>query len=163
MPRISKRLEALERAADREIFDNAAPFAMAVAYYLGDAKDELDWDAYGRVLGYQDPHEFWQALANEVLANLAPLPSDMVDKSLDFRARVRRAESKLLAKFGYDLRRVNPAALRDAPYRIVRTLPEKWLVMIKSAYRESYEAQATLNQMIHKVDTKEEKKEELAE
>ena len=69
MPRISKRLEALERAADREIFDNAAPFAMAVAYYLGDAKDELDWDAYGRVLGYQDPHEFWQALANEVLDN----------------------------------------------------------------------------------------------
>jgi hypothetical protein len=144
MPRISKRLEALERAADKEIFGDGFPVAMAIAYYLGGAKDERDWDAYGRALGYQDPDEFWQALANQALANLA----GRVDKSSDFQARVRRTESKLLVRFGYHLRRVRPAALRDAPYRIVSTLPEKWRALIKRAYRASYESEARGNRMM---------------
>jgi hypothetical protein len=148
MRRISKRLEALERAADKEVFENATPIAIAIAFYLGGATDKSEiMDAYARALGYQDLDEFWQALAN-----LWCPPSDRVDKSWSFQARARRAESKLLAKFGY-LGRVSPAALADARYRIVRTLPEKWRAMIKCAYRESYEAQATVMRMINKVDT----------
>jgi hypothetical protein len=51
MQRILKRLEALERAADKEIFADAFPFA--IAYYLGGAKDESEVvDAYARALGY---------------------------------------------------------------------------------------------------------------
>jgi hypothetical protein len=47
MRQISKRLEALERAADKEVLANAFPFA--IAYYLGGARHESEVvDAYAR-------------------------------------------------------------------------------------------------------------------
>lgn len=57
MRRISKRLETLERAADREIFAEAFPFA--IAYYLGGARDLSEATlGYARALGYKDQYEF---------------------------------------------------------------------------------------------------------
>ena len=142
MRQISKRLEALERAADIEVLANALPFA--IAYYLGGARHESEVvDAYARALGYKNLDEFCQAFAD-----LLREPSDSVDEPSDIRARTRRAQCKLLAKFGYDLRRTRPAALADAAYRIVRTLPEEWLATIRSAHRESCEAEARANQLL---------------
>jgi hypothetical protein len=150
---ISQRLDALDRAADKAIFDNAFPIAIAIAFYLGGATKQSEiFEAHARTLGYQDLDEYWQALIQALTDSLLP-PSDRVGKSRSFQARARRAESKLLAKFGYDLRRISPAALADAPYRIVRTLPERWRAMIKRVYNESYEADVTLNRMINKIRT----------
>jgi hypothetical protein len=143
MLRISKRLEALERAADKEIFGNEFSIVVAIAYYLGGAKDESEFPyAYAKALGYQDLDELCEALAD-----LLRQPS----KSVDGPARAHRAQCKLLAKFGYDLRRTSPAALADARYRIVATLPEKWRAMIKSAHREECELEARSNQFFKEI------------
>jgi hypothetical protein len=142
MRQISKRLEALEREAGREVLANAFPFA--VAYYLGGARHESEVvHAYARALGYKDLDEFCQAFAD-----LLRQPSDSVDEPSGIRARVRRAQRKLLTKFGYDLRRARPAALADAAYRIVRSLPEEWHATIKSAHRKSCEAEARANRLL---------------
>jgi hypothetical protein len=126
MQRILKRLEALERAADKEIFADAFPFA--IAYYLGGAKDESEVvDAYARALGYQDLDELCQALADLLLQ-----PPGSTDGALGIN----------------DLRRASPAALAEAPYRIIRTLPEEWRATIKSAHRESCEAEARANELL---------------
>jgi hypothetical protein len=50
MQRISKRLEALERAADKEIFAEAFPFA--IAYYLGGAREGVA-AGYPRLRNYR--------------------------------------------------------------------------------------------------------------
>jgi hypothetical protein len=142
MQRILKRLEALERAADKEIFADAFPFA--IAYYLGGAKDESEFaHGYARALGYQNLDELCQALADLLLQ-----PPGSTDGALGIRARTRRAQCELLAKLGYDLRRASPAALAEAPYRIIRTLPEEWRATIKSAHRESCEAEARANELL---------------
>ena len=63
MRQISKRLEALERDADKEIFANAFPYA--IAYYLGGARHESEvLDAYARALGYNNFAEFFKACAD---------------------------------------------------------------------------------------------------
>jgi len=142
MRQISKRLEALEREADREILANAVPFA--IAYYLGGARHESEVvHAYARALGYKDLGELCEAFAD-----LLRQPPDSVDEPSGIRARAGRAQCKLLAKFGYDLRRARPAALADAAYRIVRSLPEELLTTIRSAHRESCEAEASVNQLL---------------
>jgi hypothetical protein len=118
---ISKRLEALERRADREILANV--FSIAIAYYLGGARHLSEVvDAYAKALGYKDLAEYCEALLRQ---------SDSVDEPSGLRARTHGAQCKLLAKFRYDPRRVRPAALADAAYRIVRTLPEEWLATIR--------------------------------
>src|SRR5262252_6250148 len=117
---ILKRLETLERAAEKEIFAEAFPFA--IAFYLGGAKDLSEvTHGYARALGYKDLDEFCRASAYLFCQRL-----ESVDGRAAHEARVHRAQCELLAKFGYDLRRASPAALADAPYRIVRTLPEEW-------------------------------------
>jgi hypothetical protein len=64
MRRISKRLEALERAADKKIFGNNFSIVVAIAYYLGSAKDEWELPyAYARALGYKDLDELVEATA----------------------------------------------------------------------------------------------------
>jgi hypothetical protein len=135
---ISKRLEALERAAEKEVFVDA--FFFAVAYYLGGAKDLSECEhAHARALGYHD-------LAG-LLADLFK-PSDSLDKPSGIRARALEAQRKLLAKFGYNVYRASPATLTDAAYRIVRSLPEEWRAMIKSAHRESCESEAEVNELL---------------
>jgi hypothetical protein len=142
MRRISKRLEALERAADREIFEDLF-FPVAIAYHLGGAKDESDvLHAYARALGYQDLDELTRAFAD-----LLCQPSDSVAERSDLRARADRAQLKLLAKFGYDPRRAPSAALADAPDRIMRSLPEEWRAIFRSAHRRSCEAEARASQL----------------
>jgi hypothetical protein len=102
MPQISKRLEALERAADKEVLANA--FSFAIAYYLGGARHESEVvDAYARALGYKNLDEFCQAFAD-----LLREPSDSVANRRTFE-RTPRAQCNPLAKFGYDLRRTRPA------------------------------------------------------
>lgn len=60
MQQISKRLKALERKADREILEDALPFA--IAYHLGGARHELEMvEGYARALGYKDLTEFFKA------------------------------------------------------------------------------------------------------
>ena len=121
MRRISKRLEALEWAADKELFADAFPFA--IAYYLGGARNLSEVaHGYARALEYKDLDEFVESSAY--------LFSERFERKGDraaHEARIHRARCELLAKFGYDLRRKSPAALADAFYRIVRTLPEEWL------------------------------------
>jgi ADP-ribose pyrophosphatase YjhB (NUDIX family) len=148
MRRISKRLETLERAADREIFEkNSLAINTAIAYYLGGAKHESElMHAYTRALGYQGLDELLKASAF-----LFGLPSESVDGPSSFWARIRRAQCKLLAKFGYDLRRLSSAALADAFDRIIRTLPEEWLARIKSAHREWCETEASINQFLEEL------------
>jgi predicted ATPase len=142
MQRISKRLEALERAAEKKVFADALPFA--VAYYLGGAKDESEMvDAYARALGYQDHEGLCQGLAD-----LLCQASDSVDQPSGIRMRTYRAQRKLFTKFGYNLRGASPAAVADAAYRIVRTLHEEWRAMINSAHRESCEAEVRANQFL---------------
>jgi hypothetical protein len=142
MQRISKRLEALERAADKEIFAEAFPFA--IAYYLGGARDLSEVTlGYARALGYKDLYEFCQASAYLFCQRLASVDGRAADE-----ARIHRARCELLAMFGYDLRRARPAALTDARYRIVRTLPEEWLAKIKSDHRKECEDEATANQFL---------------
>ncbi|MGB8527560.1 MAG: hypothetical protein WCD75_12125 [Rhodoplanes sp.] len=141
MRQISKRLETLERAADKEIFANAFPYA--IAYYLGDARHESEvLDAYTRALGYNNFDEFLQPLAD-----LLQEPSDSLANRRTCE-RIRRAVRKLLAKFGYDLRDTRPAVWADAAYQIVRTLPEEWLATIRSGYREMCEAEARADQLL---------------
>jgi hypothetical protein len=131
----SKRLEALEREADREALANAFP--VAIAYYLGGARHMSEvGDAYAKALRYKDLDELCQAFAD-----LLRQPSDSVANRRTFE-RTRRAQCQLLAKFGYDLSRASPAALADAFYPIVRTLPEEWLAALRSAHRKSCEAKA---------------------
>jgi hypothetical protein len=143
--KISKRLESLERAADKEVFADA--FDFAVAYYIGGARHTSDVvEAYARALGYQDLHELCQAFADL----LRPPPSDSEANRRTFE-RIRRGRCQLLAKFGYDLRRARPAASADAAYRIVRTLPEEWLTTLRSAHRKSCEAEARANQLLKDV------------
>jgi hypothetical protein len=139
--KISKRLEALERPADKEVFADAFPFA--IAYYLGGARHESEVvDAYARALGYKDLEELCHAFAD-----LLREPSDSVANRRIFE-RTRRAQCKLLEKFGYDLRRASPAAVADALYRIIRTLPEEWLTRIKCAHRQSCEREARANKFV---------------
>jgi hypothetical protein len=142
MRRILKRLETLERAADKEIFADALPYA--IAYYLGGAKHASEvLLGYARALGYKDLDEFCEGVADFLRQ-----PSHAVNKFSGLRARALRAQCKLLAKFGYNPRRASSAALADVPYRIVRTLPEEWRAMIKSTRRESYEAEARANPLL---------------
>jgi hypothetical protein len=142
MRRILKRLEALERAADTEAFADAFPYA--IAYYLGGARDLSDVvHGYARALGYKDLVEFIRASAYLLLQ-----PSDSVDERAAHEPRIHRARSELLAKFGYDLRRARPAALSDALYRIVSTLPEEWRAAIKSGHRESWEREARVTEFL---------------
>jgi hypothetical protein len=139
--KISKRLEALERAADKEVFADA--FDFAVAYYIGGARHMSEVvDAYARALGYKDLHELCRAFAD-----LLRQPSDSVANRRTFE-RTRRVRCQLLAKFGYDLRRARPRALADATYRIVRTLPNEWLTTLRSAHRKSWETEARANQLL---------------
>src|ERR1700738_2774917 len=72
---ILKRLEALERAAEKEIFARAPTFSYAIAYFLGDAKHVSDPHAYARALGYQDRAEFCRAFAEVPFAELLSQPS----------------------------------------------------------------------------------------
>ena len=140
MRRISKRLEALERASDTEIFANA--FSIAVAYYVGGARDmSRVMHGYARALGYKDPEQLCDACAY-----LFYQPLERVGQRAAHEARIYRARARLLATFGYDLRRARPATLADALYRIVRTLPEEWLAWIKSAHRKECEDEARANQ-----------------
>jgi hypothetical protein len=142
MRQISKRIEALERKADKEILADAFPFA--IAYHLGGARHESEIvEAYARALGYKDLTEFFKACGD-----LLRQPPDSVDKFSGIRARAGRAQCQLLAKFGYDLRRPRPAALASAAYRIFKSLPEELLATIRSAHRKSYEAEAQANQLL---------------
>jgi hypothetical protein len=142
MRRNLKRLEALERAANREIFADAFPFA--IAYYLGGARDLSEVTlGYARALGYKDQYEFCQASAYLFCQQLAS-----VDGRAAHEARIHRAQCELLAKFGYDLHSARSAALADARYRIVRTFPEKWLARIKSDHMKECEDEATANQFL---------------
>jgi hypothetical protein len=69
--RISNRIEALERAADREAFASAWPWA--IAYYLGGAKHPSEvMLGYASALGYTD----LDALCGE-LADLFKAPSGL--------------------------------------------------------------------------------------
>jgi hypothetical protein len=142
MRRISKRLKALERAADKELFADAFPFA--IAYYLGGARNLSEVaHAYAKALGYKDLHEFVGASAYLFRQQSASLKERAAHE-----ARIHRARCELLAKFGYDLRRARAAALADARYRIVRTLPEEWRATIKSMHRKECEDEATANQFL---------------
>jgi hypothetical protein len=136
MQRISKRLEALERAAENEVFaTNGPPYA--IAYYLGGARDLSEvLHAHARALGYQGVDGL-----NHAFADLLCQPSDSVDKPSDLRTRAHHAVCKLLKTFGYDPRRTSPAAFADAVDRIVRTLPEEWRAAIKSGHREWCESE----------------------
>ena len=130
--KISKRIEALQREADKEAF--ATRLCYAVAYYLGGARDPSEM-VLGliKAYGYRDHWEIAQALLD-----LRQQPSDSVANRRTHE-RIGRARCQLFAKFGYDLRRISPAALDDAAYRVVRTLPEEWLADIRSAHRNSRE------------------------
>jgi hypothetical protein len=142
MRQISKRLEALERKADREILEDALPFA--IAYHLGGARHESEMvEGYARALGYKDLTEFFKACGD-----LFRKATDGVDTPSGIRARGGRAQYKLLAKFGCDLRRARPATLADTAYRIFRSLPEELLATMRSAHRKSCEAEARANQLL---------------
>jgi hypothetical protein len=142
MRRISKRLETLERAADKEIFAEA--FLFAIAYHLGGARDLSEVTlGYARALGYKDLDEFVRASAYLFRQQTATLK-----ERADHEERIHRARTELLAKFGYEVRRARPAALADARYRIVRTLPEKWLATFKSDHMKECEDEATANQFL---------------
>src|SRR5262245_447310 len=118
MRSIARRLEALERAADKEAI--TATLTYAVAYHLGGAKHMSEFfDAYARALGYPNLSEFCRGLED-----LLQQPSDSVDEPLGIRQRALRARCALLAKFGYDPLLASPAALADPSYRIFKTLPE---------------------------------------
>ena len=81
---ISRRLEALERAAETEVFANALPYA--VAYYLGGAKHVSDGlQAYDRALGYENFDEACRGFAELFLQS-----SDRF-RPLGYLDRVRRA------------------------------------------------------------------------
>jgi hypothetical protein len=141
MRRISKRLEALERAADKELFADSFPFA--IAYYLGGARNLSEvTHAYAKALGYKDLDEFVGASAY-----LFRQQSASVKERAAHEARIHRAQSKLLAKFGY-YARLRPAALTHAFSRIMRTLPEDWLAAIKSLHRKDCEDEARANQFL---------------
>src|SRR5262245_44075264 len=95
MRRILKRLEALERAADREIFADA--FSFAIAYHLGGARDLSEvMRAYAKALGYEDLHEFVRASAYLFRQESATLKERSAHE-----ARIHQAQCELLAKFGY--------------------------------------------------------------
>jgi hypothetical protein len=136
MRRNLKRLEALERAAEREIFSDAFP--LAIAYHLGGARDLSEVaDAYAKALRYKDLDEFVRASAYLFRQQSASLKERAAHE-----ARIHRARCELLAKFGYDVRRARPAALADARYRIIKTIPEEWRAKIKSEHREDCEDEA---------------------
>jgi hypothetical protein len=144
MRRISKRLEALERAADEEIFGDNFSIIVAVAYYLGGARDLSEVTlGYAKALGYKNLDEFVGASAYL----FGQQPASLKERAAH-EARIHRARCELLAKFGYDLRRKSAAALADAFYRIVRTLPEEWLGTIKSDHRKECEDEARANQFL---------------
>ena len=142
---ISRRLEALERAAEKEVFANALPYA--VAYYLGGAKHFSDCpQAYDRALGYENLDE-----ACRGFAELFVQSSDRLDRRLGILDRALRAHCKLFAKFGFDLRGANLAAWDDAATKIVRTLPKDWRAAITSADREWREAEAEVDQFLQQL------------
>jgi hypothetical protein len=140
MRRISKRVEALERAADKELFADAFPFA--IAYYLGGARNLSEVaHAYAKALGYKDLDEFVGASAY-----LFGQQSASLKERAAHEACIHRARSKLLSKFGYG--RLRPAALTHAFSRITKTLPEDWLAAIKSMHRKECEDEARANQFL---------------
>jgi hypothetical protein len=142
MRQISKRLEALERAADKELFADAFPFA--IAYHLGGARDLSEvMHGYARALGYKDLDELVEASAYLFCQRL-----ERKGGRAAHEARIHAARCKLFAEFGYDLRGTSPAALGDALYRIGRTLPEEWRAIIKTAHRKECEAEARANQLL---------------
>jgi hypothetical protein len=138
---ICKRVEVLERAADKEVFANA--FQYAIAYYGGAKHPSEAPHAFARALGYQNLEASCHGLA-ELLCQ----PPGSVDPPSGIRARAGQAQRELLAKFGYDVRRLSPAALADAIYLIVRSLPEEWCAMIKTAHREWCESEAAVNEIL---------------
>ena len=87
---ISRRLEALERAAETEVFANALPYA--VAYYLGGAKHFSDGlQAYDRALGYENFDEACRACAERYVQLADRLDRELGNPSpsreVRFRAR----------------------------------------------------------------------------
>jgi hypothetical protein len=140
MRRISKRLEALERAADKELFADAFPFA--IAYYLGGARNLSEVaHAYAKALGYKKLDEFVGASAYL----FGQQPASLKERAAH-EARIHRARIQLLSKFGYA--RLRPAALTHAFSRIMRTLPEDWLAAIKSLHKKDCEDEARANQFL---------------
>jgi hypothetical protein len=139
MRRISKRLEALERAADKELFADSLPFA--IAYYLGGARNLSEVaHAYAKALGYKILGEFVEASAYLFGQQPASLNRAVHE------ARIHQARIQLLSKFGYA--RLRPAALIPAYSSIVRTLPKDWLAAIKSAHSKDCEDEARANQFL---------------
>ena len=140
MRRISKRLEALERAADKELF--ADSFRFAIAYYLGGARNLSEVaHAYAKALGYKNLDEFVGASAYL----FGHQPASLKERAAH-EARIHQARIQLLSKFGYA--RLRPAALTPAYSRITRTLPEDWLAAIKSAHSKECEDEARANQFL---------------
>jgi hypothetical protein len=131
--RISKRLKRLERAVEKDIFQDAWPFA--AAYYLGGANNFSKFpQAFAKALGYSDDRQLCQEFAKLIKG-----------ESSDVRTRAHKAQRQLLAIVrSHD--RASLAEAKDAIDRIVRTLPEDWRAEIKSADRESREAEAIVNQ-----------------
>jgi hypothetical protein len=142
MRRILKRLELLERAADKEIFADAFPFA--IAYHLGGARDLSEVTlGYAKALGYKDVEESVRASAY-----LFRQQSASLNERAAHEERIHRAQTELLAKFGYDVRRARPASLAAARHRIIETLPDEWLAKIKSEHREDCEDEARTTQFL---------------
>ena len=98
------RLDALERAADIEVFANAFPFA--IAYYLGGARHASEVvDAYARALGYKNLERILPSVGGFVRE-----PSDSLANRRTFEGALAEAHCKLFAKHGYDLRRHAPGS-----------------------------------------------------
>jgi hypothetical protein len=132
LKQILKRVEALERAADKELFAIDTMFPYAIAYYLGKAKHPSEaMDAYARTLGYQDFERM-----NQGFMEMRHRPFATLDSPFGPRARTWRARSKLITNFGFKLDGARPAALQDALYQIVGTLPEEWRAAIISGDRK---------------------------
>jgi hypothetical protein len=142
MRRISKRLEALERAATKRSLQTRLP-SPPPSHITSAAREACRTQDYARALGYRDLDQICQATAY-----LFSQQKERVGGRAAHEARIHRARCELLGKFGYDLRRARPAALADARYRIVRTLPEEWLAMIISAHREECEDEARTTQFL---------------
>lgn len=126
---IVRRVEALERAADKGPIVRYGRLR-AIAYFLGGAKRPNEYfDDFARALAYPS----WEAMSQPMAEMVSKALVRQVDaERTAFYRRYFKAEHQLLQRFGQQDALKTAASKEDALYKIIMRLPQDWITCIKA-------------------------------
>jgi hypothetical protein len=130
---IGRRVEALERAAEKESIVRCGRL-QAIAYFLGGAKRPNErFDGLARALGYPS----WVAMAQPMAEEVAKALARKHAEPTEFYGRYVNALRQLLQQFGDRGALTTAARQKEAIYKIIMRLPEDWITCIKAESAQS--------------------------